>query len=488
MTEVPAQRRPETQICEWPSNFPVRISIFSFCFSFATFASFAVNAFFLLVVCVAANAAESPEEFAFALPVEGTGGDAFYRVVITQPVYEAAAYADLRDLRVFNGIDEAVPYAFRPVEQRSQKPEPVSLPFFPLRGPRDARAEDLDLSVGRSGDKVSVRLHTRGDSGARKVLLGYLIDASEFSTPLSGLTVAWGAAPPDQLTSVRIEAGDDLKHWTTLVLDAPLGSMSHAGQRLERNTIEYRRQQAKYLRLTWVDADRAIDLKGIRGLVPEQWEQADRIWKEITATPDAAKAGDFLLDLGGRFPIDRLEFRLPQENTLIPVQVFSRNDARDKWMSVASTVAYRLTQDGRELVSPALALATNTHRYWLLRVDTKAGGIGAGVLAVKVGWTPRELIFNARGTGPFRIAYGNARAEAGSLPLETLVPGMRTEHEPKIALANTAAPQKLAGTAATAPRFDARKWALWAALLAGVALLAWMAWRLMAQMQEPERK
>ena len=442
----------------------------------------------LLAAASFSSHAQKLEEFAFALPVEGTGGDAFYRVVITQPVYEAAAFADLRDLRVFNGNDEAVPYAFRAVEQRSQKPDPVSLPFFPLRGPRDARVEDLDVSVGRSGDKVSVRLHTRGDSGARKVLLGYLIDASELNTPLSGLSVIWAAAAPDELTSVRLETGDDLKHWTTLVLDAPLGGMSHAGQRLERNTIEYRRQQAKYLRLTWVDADRAIDLKGIRGLVPEQWEQPDRVWKEIAATPDAANAGDFLLDLGGRFPIDRLEFKLPQKNTVTPVQIFSRNDPKDKWMSVASAAAYRLTQDGRELVSPALALGTNTHRYWLLRVNTKAGGTGAGAPGVRVGWTPRELIFNARGTGPFRIAYGNARAEPGSLPLEILVPGMRTEHEPKIALASTAAPQKLAGAAATAPGFGARKWALWAALLAGVALLAWMAWRLMAQMQGSEKQ
>lgn len=436
----------------------------------------------MISICMA----QTLDEFAFALPVEGTGGDAFYRVAITQPVYEATAFADLRDLRVFNGNDEAVPYAFRPVEQRSQQPEPVSLPFFPLRGPRDARAEDLDLSVGRSGDKVSVRLRGRGDPGAQKVLLGYLIDASELKTPLSGLAVAWGTAAPDQLTSVRIEAGDDLKHWATLVTDAPLGGVSHAGQRLERNTIEYRKQQAKYLRLTWLDVDRAIELKSVRGLVPEQWEQPDRMWKEIAATPDPGSPGDFLFDLEGRFPIDRLEFRLPQENTVIPVQVYSRNDPKDKWMSVAATVAYRLKQDGRELASPALVLGTNTQRYWMLRVNTKAGGIGAGALGMKAGWTPRELVFNARGSGPFRIAYGNARAEPGALPLETLVPGLRTDHEPKIALATTGAPQKLAGMAATAPRIDARKWALWAALAAGVAVLAWMAWKLSAQMKSSE--
>jgi hypothetical protein len=53
----------------------------------------------------------------FALPVETPGGDALYRVAIPQAVYESAAFPDLRDLRVFNGAGEVVPYAFRPVER-----------------------------------------------------------------------------------------------------------------------------------------------------------------------------------------------------------------------------------------------------------------------------------------------------------------------------------------------------------------------------------
>lgn len=432
-----------------------------------------------------ASAAQTVDEFAFAVPIEGTGGDAFYRLVIPQPVYEAAAFADLRDLRVFNGSGEAVPFAFRSVELRSQKSEPVALPIFPLRGPRNARAEDMDLSVGRSGDKLSVRLHTRGDAGGKKVLLGYLIDASALKTPLAGLVVRWGAAGVDRLTSVRLEAGSDLKNWTTLTNDAPLGGVSHAGQRLERDSIEFRGRQEKYLRLTWLDADKAIELDSVRGLAPEQWEQPERMWKEVTGKADADKPGDFLFDLGGRFPVDRLEFRLPQGNTVVSVQVLSRNDAKDKWTPLSSTVAYRLKQDGRELTSPALALGGHPDRYWLLSVNMKGGGIGKGDLGIRAGWIPRELIFTARGEAPFRLAYGNARAEASSLFEEAMVPGLRSDHPPKILLATTGAPQKLAGASAMTAPVNVKKWALWAALLAGVAILAWMAWRLSTQLQKP---
>jgi len=121
---------------------------------------------------VFAATAQTIDEFAFAVPVEVTGGDAFYRLVIPQRYTRRRLCGLARPAR-FQRRRRAVPYAFRSIELRSQKAEPVALSIFPLRGPRNARAEDLDLSVGKSGDKVSVRLHTRGDAGGQKVLLGY---------------------------------------------------------------------------------------------------------------------------------------------------------------------------------------------------------------------------------------------------------------------------------------------------------------------------
>jgi len=441
----------------------------------------------LSTMSLVASAADSPDDFAFAMPIEGLGGDALHRVSIPQSVYEAAAYSDLRDLRVFNGSGEVVPYALRPLDRVVQAPAPVALPLFALRGPRDARADDLDLSFEKSAGKVSVRLKSRGAKAPGQALLGYLIDASAVKTPLNGLGVEWGPSRPDSMTAARLEAGDDLRHWTTLAVDAPLGGLSHANQRLERKVVEFRSRQAKYLRLMWIDPARAIELKGVNGLLPEQTAQPERAWKEIIATPDARKPGDYFLDVGGRFPLDRLAPRLPEQNTVAPLQIFSKARPEDPWTIVTRTVAYRLKRNGQELVSPDIAVGTNTHRYWLLRVDTASGGIGAGTLAVRAGWTPREIVFTARGAAPFRLAYGNSKAQAGALAIDALVPGWRTDQEPKISVAVTGAAQTLAGEAAARQRIDYKKWGLWAALVAAVAMLAWMAWMLSKQMQRNEK-
>jgi len=176
-------------------------------------------------------------------------------------------------------------------------------------------------------------------------------------------------------------------------------------------------------------------------MVAERWEQPERMWKEVVARPDAARPGDFLFDLEGRFPIDRLEFRFAAGKHRRPVQVFSRNDPKDKWRSLSATVVYRLKQEGRELTSPALALSGHPDRYWLLTVNMKGGGIGAGDLGVRAGWIPRELVFTGARQWPFRLAYGNARAEASSLYEDAMVPELRSDHPPKISLAGTGSPQ-----------------------------------------------
>ncbi len=121
----------------------------------------------LTAASLSAAAAESPADFAFAVPIEGLGADALHRVAIPQAVYESAAFSDLRDLRVFNGAGEVVPYAFRPVDRISEKPAPVTLPIFPLQGPRDARSDELDLSFDKSRRQGQRQAEfTRGDGRA----------------------------------------------------------------------------------------------------------------------------------------------------------------------------------------------------------------------------------------------------------------------------------------------------------------------------------
>jgi hypothetical protein len=118
-------------------------------------------------------------------------------------------------------------------------------------------------------------------------------------------------------------------------------------------------------------------------------------------------------------------------------------------------------------------------------VDQKGGGLGSGLPRLSAGWVPQKLVFAARGNGPFQIAYGSSKVQPAAYPIETVVPGWRSDQQPKLAHAELLPERLLGGAAALHRPFNYRVFGLWGALVLGVLLLAWMAWRLSKQMQSP---
>src|ERR1700682_6754816 len=86
---------------------------------------------------------------------------------------------------------------------------------------------------------------------------------------------------------------------------------------------------------------------------------------------------------------------------------------------------------------------------------------------------PQEIVFAARGTGPFLIAYGNVSAASSALPVSTLVPGY--------AVAHTGVAAPLRHLEQAKPPREYRRATLWGVLI-GVVVLAWMAWQLSRQL------
>lgn len=431
----------------------------------------------LLCLASAAAAAEAPEDFAYAVPIEGVTSDALYRVAIPRVVHEATAFPDLRDLRVFNGKGEVVPHALRPSENAGEAPAPVALPFYALQGPRGARVEDLDVALENVAGRVSLKVKSRYTVGGQWGRLGYLVDATQIRAPLSGLEIDWVATGDDYLAAVRVEGSDDLRLWTSLGVETHIFSIARGPQHIVRGTVEYDPARAKYLRLSWKDPARVVELRTVLGVVAERGAAPARVWKRVVAKQDATRSGDFLVDAGGFFPFDRLALRLPQEDSMVPIEVLSRAGTADAWSPVGRTLAFRLKRGEIELASPDVAFTPNPHRYWLLRADESGGGVGAESLIVRAGWIPREIIFAPRGAAPFSLAYGNARAGDTAIPIATLVPGWRPEQAATMRTAATGAPRGRASAAAAEPRVDTERASLWAALTVGVATLVWLSWR-----------
>ena len=443
----------------------------------------------------AAICAEGPSDFAYGAPIRADTSESLYRLELPRAVYRGVVRRDLGDLRVFNGASEVVPHAFRPrAGTETQKREPVALGLFPLYGDEPKQLDGLSLRVERRPSGTIIKLDEGSGSPGTKKLLAYLVDASGLQIPVRALDleVQRGGA---YAANVRVEASDDLSAWSTVVAQAPIVSLQHAGATLEQRRIEFASRKPKYFRISWSGMPATARLGALRAEPGDARVDAVRQWEPVPGRAVADKPGEYVFDTQGQFPADRLRLDLPQANTVAQVRFASRARGDAPWRNVASATAYRLRRDGVDISNPDIQTGENADRYWLIRVDQKGGGLGAGEPKLLLGWLPQEIVWVARGNPPFTLAFGSREAKPSAYAIESLVPGYRRDADLGAKIASfdqdssaslksveVDAPTVLAGPRVLEERIDIKRWALWAVLVGGVAFLGWMAWRLVKQM------
>lgn len=436
--------------------------------------------------------AESPGDFRFAIPLEPSGTEGLQRVELTTDVHRGAARADLGDLRVFNGRGERLAFAFAGEPAPAPPASKTStLPLFPVRGASVSTAGEVDLRIRSRSDGTLVELRSDPAVRARQgPVVAWIADASRLDEPLRSLRFAWAQPPAGILARMRIEAGDDLATWRTVVPDAPMVDLAHEGARVRRDTVTLPAVRAKYLRITFQGpalALESVEAESLAGI-------AERPLRNLAvAASRGARADERVFAVGARVPVERIRVLLPQENSVVPVRIDSRDDPEAAWSPVASGTAYRIRREGIEVAAPPFVIAPRAHRYWRVTADARGGGFGEGSVALELAWLPRQVVFAVRGDGPYELAFGNARVTPATYGIATLVPGYRLHDEFDLPAARLGAMVERPG--AGEPGFlqwledaDGKRLTLWALLLAAVALLAAMAWGLARQVKAGARE
>ena len=466
---------------------------------------------------VAANAkADAPADYSGQALLQTEGEATWYRLAVPMSVYWAAAHADLRDLRVFNAADEALPYTLTATEeQRTEIRREVPARLFPLYGAKndtDSR-NDLSMRVRRDASGVLIEIlsdHTqKTETGAP--LRGWLLDASALDFPLERLRLQWEKGA-EGFQRFRVEASDDLEHWQPWG-EGQIARLDFDGERIERNEIRLPGGKARYLRLTWQTPEIAPPLNAATLVgVQSGYKSAPLLWSEPltgqrSEADKNANANEFIWKLPLPLPRERLHVTVSEPNTLAPVIVSgawrtaesARVDTRlgskhcahtqaprDIWQTLASGLIYRLPVQGGEDAQEEIDLSGIPVNQLRLQIDSRGGGLpqkAGQAPQIRVAISGHQLTFLARGEPPYRLAFGRADAQSAALPLNTLVPTYDSRQPEKAQfgnahLADAPAPVTLAANAPVSPEETAAQgkiYALWAALLAGVALLVGMA-------------
>jgi hypothetical protein len=434
-----------------------------------------------------ARAAElRPQDFAYGMTLDAAQPAIAYRLELPLDVYARAVRADLHDLRVFNARGEVVPHQLRRGASLLATRAPLrTLPVFALRGDPQRAIEAVRLEIASGAG--AIRLQTQAPPSAQAPISSYIVDGRRFEDPASALVLQWNESTAQFAGQLRIEASEDLNSWRE-VATGSVANLRAGDEQLVENELEIPDARSRYWRLTWIERPAPFLISAVQVRPAEARIDVRRAvyLADGTAVPD--KPGEYDFELPAHLPVDRVNLVLPERNTVARIELLARSASADPWRAVASTTVFRLALDDGvgETRNSARPIPLTAQRHWRLQVAQPASALGGSAPRLEAGWVPHQLLFLARGDGPFQLAYGSAQAAPAEVELESILPGLGREIA--IVEARPTVPRILGGAARLTPPpkpIDWRNVVLWLVLIAGVALLGAMAYRLTRDMNTP---
>lgn len=446
----------------------------------------------LLWLALLPMSAQAADDFARQWPLQLSQSDAgAYRATLDAPVYAAAYWRDLRDVRVLDAdgkpVASAVYAAATPV---SAPPRTVELQWFALPVAATTADDDLSVVVQRdtAGKLLSIRNSVAAGSTAGAADPVWLVDLGDEAGKLRALHVDWADPGATLDLGYRLEGSDDLRGWQVLDPQVRLVQLNNQGRALRNNTIKVE-TDLRYLRLVPLQRSGAPALRGLRGELVDAVDSGDWQWLELKAQPGGNAKDGYLYALQGRLPVQRLDVLMPA-NSAVSWRVSSRDPDRpgadgknpDWQLLTSGWNTWSLSEAGAQQRSAPLETSgTITDRQW--RLQAEPGSIPAEPPLLRLGYRPGSVVFLAQGRAPYLLVAGSANVTDTQAALDPMLDALRARNgkqwQPAVAILGAGAVR--AGDAAYQPAKPPRDWKnllLWAVLVLGALAVAGFAFSL----------
>lgn len=439
----------------------------------------------LLGVCWPSVGLADPtvNDFAYGIRIDVPGGAAIAAMSLPEPVYENVFRPDLGDVRVFNANGEPVPHMIRYAQSLKADAPWRMLSFFPLPETASPEAGGYRLFVRTGPDGAVVRVDPQPAAASSKPSRTFLIDLSRTGRGLDQLRLHWQPGDDNLVATLAVDASDDLAVWTTIVQRAAVSDIRYGGHRLSGNTVSLAPSTKRYLRLRRLDAGPPLALIRIDGRARPEGRATVRASLKIDGRPDPGAPGVFAYHTPGAFPVDRVNLVFDQANSMADAILESRFTPDATWTRRFKGLFYRIDVDAHPLTSAPQTVSITTDPHWRLSVDASESTIGSAVPRLELGYRPHDLFFLTRGSGPFTLAFGSAAVEPLTVNVAALFDNIDRQRENGIQqwVMPRGKPVVLGGPGRLSPLpspLPMRRILLWSILVAGVLVVAAMAWRL----------
>ncbi|WP_309622988.1 DUF3999 family protein [Novosphingobium sp.] len=429
----------------------------------------AIAAFALLAACSKpALDPATPEGYAMVLPVTPSGENGVHRVDLPPRAVAALQRDDAGDVRIFDGEGRPLSLALADTASRLEGQRTVALKAVPIAMPRPAAKGSVSVRVDQDQQSVTVDAVDPQAAAQTTPEAALLFDTRKLDDPVLALELD-AKLPKGMLIEVSVAASGDLKSWEPLASKVLLGTEEGTAPDL-RLAMPGLPLTDRYVRLSWqlTNGVKISGAKAITARIPPPRPM-------MFATRGANLDDDHTLRFDVLLGVTLIGVRITGQSGegVVPLTLAGRNSAEEPWQQLAQGALRN--GSSAQLDFPTIHLA----EYRVI-ADPRSPGFAA-MPRVELLTAPIVLLaaFNAK--PPYTLALGNAGAPSAFFERAELLGRPRSDATLPGAQVTAGPAQILKIEPAGAGLFSPRKLALWAALLAATALLAFLALRLLRQ-------
>ncbi|MFN3517351.1 MAG: DUF3999 family protein, partial [Novosphingobium sp.] len=411
-----------------------------------------------------------PDQFEVALAVAPQDEGKLGRVVLPAAAVAEIKRPDLGDVRIFDAKGRSLSLALGYDRSGGSSVLRTSdLPAIPIAAGKATTPVPVSVEVKAGDTALAVTATDAAIAVDERVAV--LIDTRTLALPVVGVEIK-ADLPRRVPVTFTLEAGEDLKTWEPLAQKVLLRTGNDPevlGQ--PRIALPSIRLKDRYVRISW-EAVPDVNVSGVR--VFEAVERPEPRVDLETSGAALASAHEIGFAPQIAVPIAAIKLEMTGQDGMVPVQLLGRNDRTEPWGLLASGT---LKQGEGALT---LELSGATLKEYKLLADKRSAGFSK-VPKVSLSVEPITLFAAFNNEGPFNLVTGNIDAKPAWFdPADLGKPSelLRAWKRPAEVASAGEAPVILLAPAAPETPFDPRTLGLWAALLLGVGVLGFAAWRI----------
>ena len=422
-----------------------------------------------LLAAACSQAAPNPAKsdgFAVSLTVKPSEGQGVHRIELPQVAVAALQRDDAGDVRIYDRDGRSLSLALADTAARAEGLRSVPLKAMPIAMPKPNNKAAVSVRVDQETQSVTVDAIDQEADAESHPDAALLFDTRKLDDPVLALDLE-AALPKGLLVEVSVAASGDLKSWEPLGSKVLLGTADTPDLRIIMPGLPL---TDRYVRLSWQLAD-GVKIKGAKALTARIPPPRPMVFATKGARLDDDRTLSFHVPLG----VTLIGVRITGQTGegIVPLALSGRNSAEEPWQPLAQGAL-------RNGSTAQLDFPTIDLNEYRLIADPRSPGF-ANMPRVELLTAPIVVLAAFNDKAPYTLKLGNAAAKSAYFERSELLGRPRSDAalpEAQVS-AGPAAPLNI--SASSDGSFSPRKLALWAALLAAVAVLAFAAWRLMRQ-------